>query len=154
MYETGIGCRNSREKCDAAFSENREPDFHCVCRKNILGKSRKKFLAKLFWEKFGEADYQLSWNFREWNFAEGSGSRVMMCGSWGVLVIQVLGIWTSLRVATGWWKDRGGTWGTLKVFSGIFFLYDSYKGLFREIGSKCPHVPPDVKMTNRVELMG
>jgi len=49
--------QDSGEKCDAAFSENREPGVHRVCRKDFLGKSREKFFAELFWEKSGEVDH-------------------------------------------------------------------------------------------------
>jgi len=36
LREVGTGCRNPRERCDAAFSENREPGVHRVCRKDFL----------------------------------------------------------------------------------------------------------------------
>jgi len=57
LHEVGIRCRNSHETGDAAFVENREPGDHRVCRKDLLWKSREKFLVKLFWEKFGEVDH-------------------------------------------------------------------------------------------------
>jgi hypothetical protein len=43
-------------------------------------------LAKLFWKKFGEVDYQLSLNFREWNFVEGMETNRLGAGVWGLAV--------------------------------------------------------------------
>ena len=58
LHEVRTGCRNPRERCDAAFLENREPGDRCVCRKDFLWKSREKFLGKLYWEKSGEVDHR------------------------------------------------------------------------------------------------
>ena len=38
-------------------------------------------------------------------------------------------------------NDRGGTWGTLRVISGIFFLVPFSRRTFRKMGSKCPMCP-------------
>ena len=51
LDEMGFGCGNSREKCDAAFLENRELCVHRVCRKifvKVPGKiSGEIFLGKI-----------------------------------------------------------------------------------------------------------
>jgi hypothetical protein len=39
------------------------------------------------------------------------------------------------------WKDRGGTWGTLRAFSGIFFLYISHEDLSGKWGLSAPCAP-------------
>jgi hypothetical protein len=41
--------QESGERCDAAFSENREPGVHRVCRKIVFKKIPEKFWATLFY---------------------------------------------------------------------------------------------------------
>ena len=43
LHEVKLGCRNPRERCDAAFLENREPCVHRVYRKDFWGNPGKNF---------------------------------------------------------------------------------------------------------------
>jgi hypothetical protein len=51
LHEVEMGCRNPRERCDAAFLKKSRTVRSSRVPENFLGKVPGKFPGKLFWER-------------------------------------------------------------------------------------------------------
>ena len=63
--------QESRERCDAAFSENREPGDFCVCRKDFLGKVPEKIFGEIVLGKIWWSGLSLELKFSRMEFRGG-----------------------------------------------------------------------------------